>query len=124
MYGAEVGIGGGDAGGVGILRYAGYYTVWALGRSTCCLVGYQELLYHVPLVLALYLPLPSPFLPFCFFVKGCEKMSASWTGSASKTDVICPNVTDVLMLTAISQANVAQSALMLGNLWASSWRVS
>ena len=44
-------------------------------------------------------------------------MSASWTGSASRSVVILPNGVDVRMCTAISQAKVSQSALMFGSLW-------
>ena len=68
--------------------------------------------------LPLYLLFPSPFLPLCFFVSGCERMSASWMGSANRFAVICPNVVDVRICTAISQANVSHSALILGSLWA------
>ena len=45
-------------------------------------------------------------------------MSASWMGSANRFAVICPNVVEVRICTAISQANVSHSALMLGSLWA------
>ena len=75
-------------------------------------------MFHIARCLDFCLPLPFPFSPLCFFGLGCDSMSASWTGSASKSVVICPKVCDARMLTAISQANVSHSDLMFGSLCA------
>ena len=78
---------------------------------------YHCVWFQLDLNFDLFLPLPFPFSPFCFLGSGCERMSASWTGSASRSVVILPNGVDVRMCTAISQAKVSQSALMFGSLW-------
>ncbi len=93
---------------------------WA-GCRPCCQCwrgGYHCVWLHVGLYLDFCLPFPFPFSPFCFLGSGCERMSANCTGSANRSVVIFPKVTDVLMWTAISQAKVSHEALMFGSLCA------